>query len=93
MTATHMMAPELASTLRMTGGSMPSGRRPRTRETASRTSAAADSWLRLSWNSMLTDERSFWLDERISRMPSRPATAPSMISVMRLSTTWFEAPR
>ena len=58
------MALELASTLRTMGGSMPSGRRPRMRETESRTSAAAVSWLRLRWNSITTEERSLRLDER-----------------------------
>ena len=42
---------------------------------------------------METEERSFWLCDVIWRMPSMPATAPSMISVTRLSMTSFEAPR
>ena len=63
------------------------------RATASRTSEAAASGLRLTLNSIETEERSLRLSEVIWRMPSSPATALSMISVMRLSMTSFEAPR
>ena len=93
VTPTHMMAEALASTLRTTGVSAPSGRRPETRDTASRTSEVAASGSRETSNSMETEERSFWLWDVIWRMPSMPATAPSMISVTRLSITSFEAPR
>ena len=62
------------------------------RATRSRTSAAAASGSRPTWNSIVTVERSFWLAEVICRMPSRPATDPSTSSVTRLSMTSFAAP-
>jgi hypothetical protein len=77
----------------MTGESTPSGRRPTTRETASRTSEAASSGLRLTLNSMVTEERWSWLCDEIWLMPSIPATAPSITSVIRFSTTSLAAPR
>jgi len=88
-----MIAEALSSTLRITGWSTPSGSRPTTRETASRTSEAASSGLRDTSNSIETEERSSWLCDWIWLMPSIPATAPSTTSVIRLSTTSFEAPR
>ena len=63
------------------------------RETASRTSEAAASGLRMTLNWIETEERSFRLCEVIWWMPSMPATAHSMISVMRLSMTSLTAPR
>ena len=62
------------------------------RATRSRTSAAAASGSRPTQNSIVTVERSFWLAEVIWRMPSSPATEPSMSSVTRLSMTSFAAP-
>jgi hypothetical protein len=92
-TPIHMMADALSSTLRTTGLSTPSGRRPAMRETASRTSEAASSGLRETLNWMLTDERSSWLCDEIWSMPSMPATADSITSVIRFSMTSLAAPR
>jgi len=66
-----------ASTLAMTGSSMPCGSRWRTRETLSRTSAAAPSGSRLSANRIVIRLRSCRLIEVMTSTPSMPARESS----------------
>ena len=77
----------------MTGSSTASGRRPRTRETLSRTSAAAESGSRLSEKRTLIWLRSERLCEVMSSTPSIPESESSSVLVTCDSTTSAEAPR
>jgi hypothetical protein len=91
--ATHRIGRASPSTFCTTGVSAWSGSRASARATRSRTSFAAASTLRESWNSMVTWLRSSREVEDITLTPSMPATAASMISVIWVSTTPAEAPR
>ena len=91
-TATQMMARASASTLAMIGVLTLSGRSSRARATLSRTSLAADSMSRPSWNSMVISERSSRLTELMVLIASMPATADSSGSVTWFSTTSADAP-
>ncbi len=84
---------ESASTFAITGSSTSPGRRPRTRDTLSRTSAAAESGLRVNSKRTLIWLRSARLREVISWTPSMPDSESSMILVTCDSTTSAEAPR
>jgi hypothetical protein len=89
---THRIGRESPSTLATTGASAVSGRRFSARATRSRTSLAAASTGRVRRNSTVTWLRSSRLTEEIVFIPSIPAIAASMISVIWLSTTGAEAP-
>ena len=88
-----MIGFESASTLAMTGSSTSSGNRARTRDTLSRTSAAAESGLRDSLKRTLIWLRSDRLCDVISSTPSMPDSESSRIFVTCDSTTSADAPR
>ena len=92
VSATHRIGRLSPSTLATTGVSACSGRRESARETLSRTSLAAASTLRLRRNSSVTCDRSSRLCEEMVLIPSIPATAASISSVIWVSTTAAEAP-
>ena len=81
-----------ASTLAMTGSSMPCGRRCRTRETLSRTSAAAESASRDRAKRIEIWLRSWRLLEVMTSTPSMPARESSSTLVTCASTTSLDAP-
>ena len=81
-----------ASTLAITGSSMPWGSRWRTRETLSRTSAAAESASRLSAKRIEIRLRSWRLIDVITSTPSIPASESSSTLVTWPSITSLEAP-
>ena len=82
-----------ASTLAITGSSMSPGRRWRTRETRSRTSAAAASGSRSSLNLIDICESSWRLIEDSTSTPSIPASESSSGLVTWDSTISGLAPR
>ncbi len=84
---------ESASTLAITGSSIVSGSLARTRDTLSRTSAAAESGSRFSVKRTLMRLRSERLCDVISSTPSMPASESSSTFVTCDSTTSAEAPR
>src|SRR3954468_19423326 len=92
-TASHMIGNESASTLAITGSSMASGSRARTRETLSRTSAAAESGLRESLKRTVIWEFSERENDVITSTPSMPASESSSTLVICDSTTSALAPR
>ena len=81
-----------ASTLAITGSSIPWGKRWRTREVLSRTSAAAESASRESANRMEIWLRSWRLLEVMTSTPSIPASESSSTLVTCASTTSLDAP-
>ena len=81
-----------ASTLAITGSSMPWGKRWRTRVTLSRTSAAALSALRVRAKRTEIRLRSGRLIEVMTSTPSMPAIESSKIFETWPSTTSLEAP-
>ena len=81
-----------ASTLEMTGSSMPVGRRCRTRETLSRTSAAAASGSRVSKNLTVIWLCSWRLMEEMTSKPSTPESESSNTLVTCDSMTALDAP-
>jgi hypothetical protein len=91
-TAMRMIGSASASLLTMRGSSTSSGRRPRTRPTASRMSLAASSILRPLTNSTVVRLRPVRLCEEIVLTPLTPAMAPSMTSVMSASMISGAAP-
>ena len=88
----RMTGSESLSFFVICGSSISSGRSPRTRATASRTSFAASSMERPGTNSMTVRPRPRWLVEEMVLMPDTPATAPSMISVTSVSMISGAAP-
>jgi hypothetical protein len=93
VTATRITGSASASLFTTCGSSASSGRSPRTRPTASRTSLAATSISTLVSNSMVTRLRPCRLSELMVRMPEIAAIAPSTVSVMSVSITSGAAPR
>ena len=91
-TAIQMMGQASASTLAITGSSTASGRRPRTRATLSRTSAAAESGSRARRKRTVIWERSERDEEVMSSTPSMPARESSSTLVICDSTTSALAP-
>ena len=91
--AIHRIGRLSPSTFATVGVSACSGSRASARATRSRTSFAALSTLRDSRNSMVIWLRSSRDCDEMTLIPSIPATAPSRISVIWLSTTGAEAPR
>src|SRR4051812_43724926 len=87
-----MMGKESASTLAITGSSTASGRRARTRDTLSRTSAAAESGLRESLKRTVICELSERDTEVMTSTPSMPASESSSTLVICDSTTSALAP-
>ena len=87
-----MIGCESDSTFAITGSSTVSGSRPRTRDTLSRTSAAAASGLLVILNRTLIWLRSERLCDVISSTPSMPARESSSGFVTCDSTTSAEAP-
>ena len=81
-----------ASTLAITGSSMSCGSRWRTRETLSRTSAAAESGLRLRVKRIDIWLCSWRLTEVMTSTPSMPASESSSTLVICDSITSLEAP-
>jgi hypothetical protein len=82
-----------ASTLAITGSSISSGRRARTRATRSRTSEAAMSTSRVTRKRTVIWLRSGRLIDVITSMPSMPDSASSSGWVIWLSMISAEAPR
>ena len=91
--ATQMIGLASASTLAITGSSMSSGRRWRTRETRSRTSAAAESASRSTRKRTVIWLRSWRLIEDSTSTPSMPASESSSGLVTCDSTISALAPR
>ena len=91
--ANQMTGKASASTLAMTGSSIACGKRLRTREVRSRTSAAAPSGSRSSRNRTVIWLRSAREMDVITSMPSMPAMESSSGLVTADSTISLEAPR
>ncbi len=91
-TAIQMMGQESASTLAITGSSTASGRRPRTRATLSRTSAAAESGSRVRRKRTVICERSERDEDVIRSTPSMPESESSRTLVICDSITSALAP-
>lgn len=90
--AIRITGSEALSLLVTWGSSTSSGSSSRTRATASRTSFAASSMSRWVSNSITVRPRPRPLWDEIVLTPAIPATAPSMISVMSVSTISGAAP-
>ena len=92
LSASHTTGKASASTLAITGSSMLCGKRPRTRLTLSRTSAAAASGSRSSLKRTVIWLDSWRLTEVIMSTPSMPASESSSGLVIWASTTSLDAP-
>ncbi len=87
-----MITSSLLSTFWISGGSASTGSWSSIPETRSRTSLAAPSMSRSMLNSMVMAERPSSLTDSMVSMPSTPDTRSSISCVMRVSTTFAEAP-